>query len=349
MQVSKLALLDSVSVVNVVFHSYGASTASENGDPGINISDEHRKVVKLGTKSSIDIKHLNQYKAARKWIHRRALECGTEFLGGYLMSPENAKIFISEVNDLFAKLNIEVESLIQDFPNLVNAWALQNPEYAAAIRSSAPSTATVRSRFKFGVRCFKVASSGDNTDAGLEEEVSGIAGQILSEIAKDVRLTWKDRGYGAQQIKKLLKRISKKSESLSFINSDLSKITKLIDETLSALPPTGKIEDTQYLQLKGLFDMLMDPREMLNSIKQDQLAIVIQDDVADEAEAQAATATQVVEADAATADATQVADAAFDTDYVEVLVEQAKNDDQPAQATVTPVTTPVELNSSWNW
>lgn len=344
MQVNNISVLGNINVVSVSLKFFGGSASLTAEDLGIDTSVLPADVVALGSKKIVNKDLLKGFGAARKNVQRKGLLKGTAFLGGYAMSPEASVDFLDEVKVMLSELESDMETFLTNYPTYVQDWAKMHPKWSDAIVAAAPSVQSVRSRFQFKVRCFKVSEPGDTlADGGLVEEISGLAGQILSEIARDVKLTWKDRGYGAQQIKSLLRRVSEKAKALSFINSDLTKICVLINDTLSSLPITGKIEGRDYLQLKGLMDMLMDPQMVLASMKQGDLAIL----VADESEALVANESDALVAEASDAfvNLTPVLDSS-DSIIVEVF--------QPDVAVSSDISTPVALpqpdlpaNASW--
>lgn len=339
MQVNEISVLGNINVVAVSLKFFGGSASLTAEDLGIDTSALPADVIALGSKKIVDKDLLKGFQAARKNMQRKGLLKGTAFLGGYAMSPENSKEYLMEVQSQLAELQTDMESFLESYPSYVDAWASLHPAFAEAIRAAAPSVQAVRSRFQFKVRCFKVSQPGDElADGGMIEEVNGLAGQILEEISRDVKLTWKDRGYGAQQIKSLLRRVSDKASSLSFINGDLNKITLLINDVISSLPPTGKIEGTDYLSLKGLMDMLMEPAKLLASLKQGDLALVPADAVIADAPA-----------DAVTADESQTPFPVLDFESITENVTVPETISSPAQAVEVPSLPAKPSVPSWAW
>jgi Protein of unknown function (DUF3150) len=326
-----LTVIDEIIVFVPKLMFFGGSTTLTAEDLGIDTTDLPKDLVALGTKSIVNQDLLNGFKTTRKAIQRRAKLKGAAILNGFGMSAESAKEFLVDINPILDELRTQVESFLDAYPSYVEAWASAHPKWSDKIRQAAPSLQTVRSRFSIKMPFIKIAPPGSELgDGGLSDEVAGMAGQILEEIATDVKATWKDRGYGAQQIKSLLRRISEKAKSLSFINSDLNKVSKLIEATLSTFPSTGKIEGVDYLQLKGLMDMLMQPSEVLKAMKQGDLAVIA---VAPEIE------TEVV--------STQIAAPSVDSNSAEVEVFQPETLDVPM--TVPAIQETESTGSSWAW
>ena len=332
---NNVAILDEIIVFMPELSFFGGSTTLSAEDLGI--TDELPKdVVALGSKAIVDTDLLNGFKTTRKAIQRRAKLKGTQFLGGFAMSVAEAKDFIADVNPILDQLKVQVEDFLAKYPDHVKKWADAHPAWSAKIIAAAPSLQTVKSRFSIKMPFIKIAPpSAELGDNGVAQEVTGIAGQILTEIAAEVQATWKDRGYGAQQIKSLLRRISDKAKALAFINADLAKVGTLVDETIASFPISGKIEGSDYLKLKGLMEMLLNPHEMVKSIQEQHLAICIDATPLDE---NTSTGAEVNALDFSQA-----------TPGAIVVSETVANPSPSGDVVVPTASIPVVQATTWNW
>jgi len=271
--VNHVSILDELVVFVPDMLFFGGSTSLTAEDLGITSTNLPKEIVALGTKQIVDTELLKGFKTTRAAIIRRAKREGASFLNGFAMSKDAGKRFLDDVNPTLELLREQVQQFIDGYSDHVEAWANAHPEWSDTIRASAPSLATVKNRFRIKMSCVQVSPPGDDLgDGNLSSEVSSIAEQVLIDIAATVKQIWKDRGYGCQNIKGTLLKVIEKSRSLSFINADLSVLANLVEEISSSLPKTGKIEGSDYLKLKGLMDMLMQPNSVLNHLKKGDFA-----------------------------------------------------------------------------
>ena len=277
-----LRVLEDIVVFMPRLSFFGGQATLSASDLGIDAELIPKDIIALGTKAIVDQDKLNFFKTTRKAIQRRAKEKGSAFLGGFAMSTEEAKIFLQDVNPVLEELQDAIDQFLSEYDDLVEAWASSNPLWYSRIKEAAPSLDKVRRRFEVRMPFIKVSPPSLDKglgDSGMMEEISGLTANILQEIASDVYAVWKDRGYGSQHIKSLLRRVADKAKALSFIDSDLSKLTTLIESTLTTFPTSGKIEGLEYLGLKSLMELLKNPTKTYQSIKSMQnIDLEIDDD-----------------------------------------------------------------------
>jgi hypothetical protein len=278
--------LSHMTVISLDITAFGGKTVLSAEDLGDVAEELPADIVDLGSKKIVNTKTLRPFMKLRKRAQRAMLDMGgTKFLGAYGFAEEKFNAAYAKANEIQTEWEQETQAFLKEYPDHILDWANAHPEWKDKILQSAPAVAEIEKRIQFNIRAFKVATPvpGDNQfDGNLTEELAGIAGQVVQEIAQDVKGTWKggpESGVAGdrttQAVKRLLKRVSDKAESLSFVDTRLSKIAKLVSTTAATLPSTGTIEGRDYLMVKGLMDMLLDPKALLEQALQNDLAVIV--------------------------------------------------------------------------
>lgn len=278
--------LNALTVICLDITAFGGKTVLSAEDLGDVAEELPADIVDLGSKKIVNQKTLRPFMKLRKRAQRSMLDLGgTKFLSAYGFADDKFQAAYDVALQIQQEWEQECQKFLAEYPDHILEWANAHTEWKEKILASAPAVQEIAKRIRFSIRAFKVATPtiGDAVfDGGLVDELAGIAGQVMQEISQDVKNTWKggpETGVAGdrttQAMHRLLKRISEKAESLSFVDTRLSKVAKLVSTTAAALPCAGVIDGRDYLMVKGLMDMLLDPKSLLEQALNNDLAVIV--------------------------------------------------------------------------
>jgi hypothetical protein len=221
-----------------------------------------------------DSKVFNPFTTARRRFERACLAKGTRFCGGYGISDEELPNLVQSLKEIGDSVARQKKDLLAIWPKPVEDWAKAHPAEADEIRRIAPSRMELDAAITFTVRVFKVENQGSSIleplgiSDGIDASIKGLCHQIASEIAQDVRETWKNRDQKdstqLKGIRKAMQRWREKAKSMQFVDSRLGSIVDIIDRTASVLPMEGKVQGHEFLMLRGMVSILSSPDNILS-------------------------------------------------------------------------------------
>ncbi len=148
----------------------------------------------------------------------------------------------------------------------VEAYAAEHPSERDAIRTLAPSSATVRQHTRFQYAAFRLKGEDVVEAGGLTADVSGLAGQTLHELAAELRdagLTQSGRSQYSTAITGVLERVASKAKSLHFVDPVIEQVAKVLDDLLVVLPRSGAIKGNHAVLVTAVIECLLNPNRLL--------------------------------------------------------------------------------------
>lgn len=200
----------------------------------------------------------------RSQVERLLNQSGISMMKSHGVPDENIGELATKIKALIQEWNEEKEKFIQNYQQDLVEWAEAHPEDKDKILQRAPKVEYIRNQIQFYVSVFKVSPLDEatklfNEDGNFLSQADNLYNQLVSEIAKDVRDTWKkENETGNGKTIAFLGRILKKMRSLSFIDPKVNVLTKYISETLRNIPNKGVISGDNFLILHGLLSILSD-------------------------------------------------------------------------------------------
>lgn len=154
------------------------------------------------------------------------------------------------------------DELIPNYPLWVEKYALENPDDAANILRLAPSLEDIKANTRFSFARINLSETAVNA-INLEEEVEGLWGQVLHDIAAELKDSkmHKSQTYTQEGIREAFSRILRKCEGLGFLHPRLQEVSDMIRTVVSQLPSTGMIKGIDALAVKSCIDALMNTNE----------------------------------------------------------------------------------------
>lgn len=201
----------------------------------------------------------------RTRLSRKLNRLGTSFLSGFLISDEDLAEARNEVEEMRREYESWVSPFLNEIDPLINAQCAKFPEWEEIIRNAAPTREEVEARLKFAMKTFKIQPGDEEDKRELSRTLTELPGQIANDFAQLVKEAWTsmEGEQTKQKFRTVIASIRRKAKSMSYLDPKLSSLVSLIDEVVAQLPETGSISGPEYALLRGLREMLLDPREIL--------------------------------------------------------------------------------------
>lgn len=215
----------------------------------------------------IDRVLLRPFNTARAAMQRICRQRGVRFLSGYAIPDASLPAVLDELQRKREEIEVQIENFLSIMPEKMEEWRSAHPEIAPW-EGEFPTVEQARKRLSVSVGVFKITP--DNEAGGdVLQEVAGLAGRALEEIAMDIRLSWEPKAPEVtQKARGIFRRAVTKLRSLLVIDPHLGEVADSIEQVLGTIPTEGKIAGKDFLVLTGLVNSLSSPRAMLSMCEQ---------------------------------------------------------------------------------
>lgn len=217
------------------------------------------KLASLGNKRVMNPVALAPFAKLKRRAEREVLNIGTRFIGGYAVPKGRVGELMESLAVIKEEFMQEKEVFLAEYNRTVEDWIAAHPGWEDVIRRSVESEQRVRDQLQFNVRVFQVRPV-EAHQAGLQEEVGGLAAQLRREIAQQVKLAWDSSYAGRVEVsQKALRPIRAalgKAQGLLFLDGGLGPIIESVAETLKGLPRSGAIGGRDFAALCGAIHIL---------------------------------------------------------------------------------------------
>ena len=231
---------------------------------GEDILKRSQEVFVPGSVRYLGPESLRAFGRLRNNTYRVLRQYGVRFLSGYAVPDSRLDAAQDALAQIRAEVDAEKRSLLDNFEGHVDAWVAKHPE-VQPFRSKFPSKVWIASRVGMTVAVYKIepgrVTAGND---GIVEEVGGLSGRVLEEVAQDIEESWSPGAPRAtQRIRHTLKRAIDKLQSLAFIDADLGMVAGMVENVLAQMPPSGSITGHDYIVLSGLLNTLLKPASVV--------------------------------------------------------------------------------------
>lgn len=223
-----------------------------------------RSFASLGRKALIKPERLLVFRKIRDAFRRECSSIGVNFLGGFAIDVEKFSDLKPKLDGLVSEFEAEVDKLCYEYPTLVEEWKRANPQYAIALERDGKAVGDVRSRFTASYIVNKIQSV-DGEEAALEKQVDGLYETLLADIRKDSSEYLKkslqavaSKAEISQKARSVVRRIVKKLESLSFLNSKTIQLAEAVKAADAKLPRQGFLRQDDFWRLFAIMSVLAD-------------------------------------------------------------------------------------------
>lgn len=269
---SKIQKLQNLVVIQVNVNIWSGQTKLRPEDfrLGVGGSLPPEKVALLGTKKLVDTYNLRPFSRVKQRINRKLSGIGIEFLNGFAVPADKvpeAELLLEQSQEEF---QLEKQKFVQNYLDLVDAWAQDNPDLEDSIRESALSQAEVESKLNFTYTMFQIEPLANEAQRGkLNTSVDNLGDNLLEDVAKQADEFYKTNFLGRDQVgirtQDTLRNIRNRLDGLSFLDSRISPLVGLLDQALAVYKhAAGKryIGQPFFLQILGAVLILTDLSRM---------------------------------------------------------------------------------------
>jgi len=222
----------------------------------------------LGRKRICDPQALAVFRKLKERGERLLRANGVRFLDGYAV-PANSMARINEqLDDLGREFKEARTEFVADYDNAVESWIARHPDWTEQLRRAIEPVERVAGSLNWRRHCFQVVHPGAGTDPGLAEEVGGLGGQLLREIAQEAKETfddsYKDKEEVTRRALRPLHRMYQKMLSLNFLEPKVRPFLDLMIGVIKAADgQPGRIAGQELRELQSLLLLLMEPGKIM--------------------------------------------------------------------------------------
>lgn len=219
----------------------------------------------LGSKKTVDPKHLLEFTRLKKEAERVCLALGTRFIGGYANPSDKIPAITEQLDQLARQFYRERRNFLSVYATLTEDWVHAHPGFEDAIRRAIEPVTSVEQKLAFDYVVFRIAQPSAN-DVSLTQHTLALNEQLFHEIAQDAKelldrsFVGKDTVTG--RVLNPFRRMRDKLDSLGFLDHRCLPIVDTINQVLRALPQTGPYTGTHYHSLFALGLLLSDSERM---------------------------------------------------------------------------------------
>lgn len=243
---------------------YSTHVFSAERDAGTVVTNATRKQVEK--QEVIHPSHLSPLGAFKQEAFRLCRSYGTklDLFNLWIVPKDDEEALDKGLLDINARWDAFVnDELLPNYPSWVEKYATENPKFAKDILRLAPTLEQIKKSTKFSFGRLSLANA-DVHAVNLEEEVEGLWGQVLKDIAADIKDAKMDKSKSyTQAARAVIARITRKCEGLGFLHPRLSEVSRTLEELQAALPPTGSIKGTDALAIKQVLEVLLHPAKFM--------------------------------------------------------------------------------------
>lgn len=274
---TNFTVLDNIVAMNLDVSLWTGRKKLEAQDFG-GVELPPKDLASLGSKRIADPEKLKVFSTlkcrAASFLDKHAVR----FMGGWGVPVAKLGMVIDELVKIRTEFEQEKTAFLADYDNSLGDWINTHSEWSGIIRNSTVSSDYVRARLAFKWQAFRVNPVMEHEsptavmEAGLAEEIDGIADTLYGEIAHAAKEMWTrvfdGRTEVTQKALSPLRTLRGKLEGLTFVEPHVCYVVDIIDGALKRMPDKGIIKGTDLLLLHGLVHLLQDGDELLRQSHQ---------------------------------------------------------------------------------
>lgn len=270
-------LLQKLVCVSLDIHIWSGQKKLQAADLNLTAGEiPPEKLASLGIKKICDPSLLKPFQALRRRAERICEVSGIRFLGGFAIPEEKAEAVGAELDKVIAEFEAEKSRFLKNYQQSVSDWMSNIPDrWRSMVAQAIESPEYVADRLSFAFQTYQVQGV-EGLNAGLEQSVHGLGGQLFQEIAQAAKQTWEASFRGKTQVsQKALRPIRstlEKAKGLAFLEGSLVPVIAGIEAELAGLPKCGYLEGLDFHTLVGILNTLtnLDGITLPDEIDQDE-------------------------------------------------------------------------------
>lgn len=203
----------------------------------------------------------------RAAVERKLEPYGAKFLGGHIVPNDKVDQCLSEMKDIEAQFNDELNKLTSDLDMAYAEQEKEFPEWAQIMRLHQISHGQVSGRCRFEIAVLRIAQpvSPKAADAFDNSQDSVIAAVLVS-LARNAKATQKlmiGRDVIGQKLLNNVRDHVEKLHGFRFANPQVLPVANALRESLAKLPKKGDLDMVQTQLVAGIIAQLSDPETIL--------------------------------------------------------------------------------------
>jgi len=226
------------------------------------------EVFTLGVKRVFDKDYVNRLNRVKSAMVRECVNVGPPLAGlsGYAVPDSKTDDLAERLEKLKVKGNAIKDDILARFTQICEDYAASHPKWKDVITKGAFSETYVRDRIHFGYRCIKIKAARDSglIAAGIQEEVGGLLGSLLTSIAKAAKRFIEESLTGRAAVtRKALRPLLAARDKLSgfcFLDSRVQPLCEIIDRVVKSMPDDGPIDGIHLANLVGMASILLNSK-----------------------------------------------------------------------------------------
>lgn len=231
-------------------------------DDALQVSVEQDDVFTLGVKRVFDKEYINELNRVKSGMERTCTNAGPKFLSGHAVPEAKADAVAAELEEWVKKGDAIKSRILVNFTKICDDYASRHPKWTDVIERHSFSESYVRNRIHFGWRAIKVSAGRDDglISDGLSQEVGGLLGTLLSDVAKASNRFISESLTGRDDVtRKALRPLVNAREKLmgfTFLDSRIEPLCDIIQAVVATMPDEGRIEGVHLANLIGMASIL---------------------------------------------------------------------------------------------
>jgi hypothetical protein len=226
------------------------------------------QVASLGSKKFIDPDEIAKFNRRRDQAHKACEKIGVKFLGGYAIPKDKIDELVVELDEKVGEFNAIRDDFLRNYEVIIDSWCSSNAEWESILRRAVPPVSSVAASLSATYFMFQAGVPEGISSERLDEQASGLSGQMYLEIAKEAErfineslsvkgdsgpTRYRDDQEGVtQKALRPIRRMRDKMEGLSFLDSGIQPVIKHIDQVLAQMPDQGRIDGKHFSDLLTL-------------------------------------------------------------------------------------------------
>ena len=279
MKDNEVNLLQKIVVIVPEFQQWTGTRAMREIDfaLGTNGRLPPKEVAKsLGLKAIIDPETLRVFDRLKHQAESLLESRGVKYLSGWAVPTDKAEEVFQALDELVRRYNEEKNSFLNRYDVLVEDWANAHPDFSESIRGAKLSRDSVSRRIKASYESFKVQPVNDEQEQALVKRVSGLGDELIGSVAQLARIFFKESFLGKERANKktisAVKRIRERLNGLSFLNSKINPLIRIIDNVLLTMPKEGYFGGQDFWRLATLIKTLGD-EDLIHDIIEGKVSV----------------------------------------------------------------------------